>query len=69
MLHIPDISRVSDISIDEAMTGREFCDLLEIDYDSIVRARQADGPDNVEFLLTELAKIEPIQTRLRELLG
>ncbi|WP_419739345.1 hypothetical protein [Ruegeria sp.] len=43
--------------------------MLEIDYDSIVRARQADGPDNVEFLLTELAKIEPIQTRLRELLG
>ncbi len=57
------------ISLDEAMTGREFCDLLEIDYDSIVEARRADGPDNVEFLLSELLKIEPIRRRILEILG
>ena len=56
------------IAFDEAMTGREFCELLEIDYDAIVEARQADGPDNVEFFLTELVKIEPIRNRLMELL-
>lgn len=51
------------------MTGREFCDLLEIDYDSIVEARRADGSDNVEFLLSELVKIESVRQRLRRLLG
>ncbi len=57
------------IALEEVMTGREFCELLEIDYDSIVRARQADGSDNVEFLLSELVKIEPIRGRLLKLLG
>ena len=57
------------IALEEVMTGREFCDLLEIDYDSIVEARRADGSDNVEFFLSELVKIEPIRQRLRRLLG
>lgn len=53
----------------EVMTGRALCDLLEIDYDAIVEARRADGPDNVEFLLSELLKIDPIRRRILELLG
>lgn len=57
------------IALDEAMTGREFCTLLEIDYDAIVEARRADGADNVEFFLSELVKIEPIRRQLRDLLG
>ena len=57
------------IALKEAMTGREFCDLLEIDYDSIVEARRADGSDNVEFFLSELVKIESIRQRLQRLLG
>ncbi|MCY4589778.1 MAG: hypothetical protein OXE86_04255 [Alphaproteobacteria bacterium] len=57
------------IALDEAMTGREFCDLLEIDYDSIVEARRADGPDNVEFLLSEMLNIELIRRRILEILG
>lgn len=57
------------IAFEEVMTGREFCDLLEIDYDSIVEARRADGSDNAEFFLSELAKSEPIRQRLRRLLG
>ncbi len=56
------------ISKSEVMTGREFCDLLEINYDLVVQARKADGPDNVEFFLNELVKIEPIRHRLCELL-
>ena len=57
------------IALDEAMTGREFCDLVEIDYDAIVEARRADGSDNVEFFLSELVKIDSIRLRLRDLLG
>ena len=56
------------IAPEEAMTGREFCELLEINYDEIVDGRRADGPDNIEFLLAEMIKIEPIRQRLRELL-
>ena len=51
------------------MTGREFCELLEIDYAAIAEARRSDGPDNVEFLLSELIKTEPIRRQLQELLG
>jgi hypothetical protein len=57
------------ISRDEVMTGRALCDLLEIDYDAIVEARRADGPDNVEFLLSELLKIQSIRRRIVELIG
>ena len=57
------------ISLQEAMTGRQFCELLEIDYDAIVTARKADGPDNMEFFLSELVGITQIRGRLRELIG
>lgn len=56
------------ITINEAMTGQEFCDLLEINYNDIVNTRRADEPDNVEYLLSELVKIESVRNRLRELL-
>ena len=57
------------IAIEEVMTGPEFCELLEINYDAIVEARRADGPDNVEFYLAELVSIEPARRRLQELLN
>lgn len=57
------------IAFDEAMTGREFCELLEIDYDAIVETRRTDGADNVAFFLSELVKIGSIRQRLRDLLG
>lgn len=56
------------ISVEEVMTGRELCELLEIDYDAIVTARRTDGPDNVEFFLSELIEIEPVRRRLQEML-
>lgn len=57
------------IAVEEAMTGREFCELLEIDYDDIVAQRMAHAPDNVEYLLTELVGIEGVRQRLVELLS
>ena len=51
------------------MTGREFCELLEIDYAHIVAQRMAHAPDNVEYLLTELVGIEGVRQRLVELLS
>ena len=57
------------IALDEAMEGREFCDLLEIDYAEIVRTRQADCADNLGYFLSELARIDSIKDRLRKLLA
>jgi len=56
------------ITRQEAMTGREFCDLLEIDYDEIVSTRQEDQPVNVRFFLAELVKIHEIREALKRLL-
>lgn len=53
---------------EEAMTGHEFCELLEIDHSKIIKERRAHASDNVEFLLTELTKIGQVRSRLVDLL-
>ncbi len=52
----------------EAMTGREFCDLLEIDYETIIEGRRRECSDNVKYFLAELSEIESIRPGLLELL-
>ena len=49
------------ISKAEVMTSREFCDLLEIDYDEIVARREADQEPNVDCFLKELTKIDEVR--------
>ena len=56
------------ISREEVMTGKEFCQLLEIDYEEIVSLRQKDQPDNVNFFLSELVQIKEVKNRLMEML-
>lgn len=55
------------ISEKEAMTGREFCGLLELDYDAIVRFREQQGPGNLRYFITELAKIKSVKKVLDSL--
>ena len=57
------------IAPEEAMTGQEFCDLLELDYMEIVRARREYGPENMREFLADLVKIESVSKSLRRLLG
>ena len=57
------------ISPEEAMTGKEFCELLEIDYEEIVFLRQKDQPDNVKFFLSELVQIREVKNMLIKLLN
>ena len=54
------------IEPNEAMTGRELCELLEleIDYDKIVDHRLKEGADNLDYFCSELVKIEAVRTRL-----
>ena len=52
----------------EALTGREFCDLLELDYDEIIRVRKKYGMENKREFLRELVKIESVRKILIRLL-
>jgi len=56
------------IALEEAMTGIEFCELLEIDYDEIVEARKKDGLANKLEFLKELVRIESVRKVLLKLL-
>lgn len=59
----------NEITIEEAITGREFCELLELDYDEIANARQVDQRDNVQFFLRELLRIDEAKTIISRLLN
>ena len=57
------------IDIKEAMSGREFCELLEIDYDEIVEVRKSAAEDNIRYFLEELLHIPEINTIIEEILS
>ncbi|MCY4418465.1 MAG: hypothetical protein OXB93_01290 [Cytophagales bacterium] len=59
----------SKIDIREAMTGPEFCSLLEIDYDKIVSQRQQHCSNNVSFFLRELLNISSVREEITKLLN
>jgi hypothetical protein len=54
-------------SLDNAMTGRELCSLLRIDYDALRLARQSEQVENLDFFLTSLLAIPDIRKRISEL--
>ena len=56
------------IHSDEALTGREFCALLEIDYDDIVTARQRDQGANRDYFPKQLVAMPHIRIRLKTLI-
>lgn len=55
------------IAPEEVMTGREFCEMLEINYDDIVAGRLTEGSDNLDYFCRELVKIPAVQERLERL--
>ena len=46
------------------MTGREFCELLAIDYDEILRLRTAHQQENLAFVAAKLLQIEALRPAL-----
>lgn len=51
---------------DQVMTGREFCELLGINYDNIVNSREQDAIDNFNYVVHELTKISAIRHAVKE---
>lgn len=54
------------ISKEEAMTGREFCELLELNYDEIVESRRGDGEENITYFVSELVKVRVVREELKK---
>ena len=54
-------------SISHAMTGRELCTLLSIDYDALLVKRKKEQPENVRYYVSELLKIDEIRKLIKEL--
>lgn len=48
------------IATQEAMTGKEFCDLIEVNYNCIVEDRTSDQNENLEYFVNELTKIPAV---------
>lgn len=55
-------------TLDQILTGREFCQLIGIDYDKLRATRDADIPANRRYFLTELLKIPQIRREIVALL-
>ena len=54
------------IGMDELMTGRVFCEMLDVDYDEIVETRKDDGYDNFNYFLSELLKVPAVSEFLKK---
>jgi hypothetical protein len=53
---------------DEVLTGRELCELMGIDFESILEYRKLQQQENLEFFLTNLSNIHEVREYLRQLL-
>ena len=57
----------SYFSPDEVMTGKEFCDILSIDYEEIINKRKEDAEDNLRYFTDEVAKVEEVQEKVNQI--
>jgi len=48
---------------DSAMTGREFCKLIGLDFEKIVEGRKSDQKENLAYFIEELKKIPEIHSK------
>jgi len=55
--------------VSHAMTGRELCTILGIDYDVLRKKRQSQQSENLGYFLSELLKISEIRQFIRKLLN
>lgn len=52
-----------------AMTGRELCNLLAIDYDALREKRRSEQPENLRYFIGELLRIDEVRKIIGELLN
>lgn len=52
----------------EILTGKAFCDILHLDYDSIIKSRLEDAEDNLDYFVEELLNIEQVKNKIISIL-
>ena len=52
---------------DEIMTGQEFCSLLGIDYNIIIKRRKKDSEDNFNYFIEQLLEIQEVKQKILQL--
>lgn len=55
--------------LEKIMTGQELCDLLNINYNNIVKTREQNQSRNVTYFLLELIKVQNVKEELEKLLN
>lgn len=53
------------ITVNEAMTGREFCKLIGISYDTIILERKKQAKLNIQYFIKRLTEIQEIKELLK----
>ena len=56
-------------SMEHAMTGRELCEILSIDYDRFRTQRESTQAENLKYFLTEILNIPEIRRMIRAMLA
>lgn len=56
----------NQFTIDEVWTGKDFCNVLDINYEEIINQRRDDTIDNYLFVVEMLAEMEDIQKKVFE---
>ena len=51
----------SKFAIDEILTGKELCELFQINYDEIRKVRMRDQRINLEYFISEIMKIPRVR--------
>jgi len=54
------------ITEDMAMTGKELCEILSIDYEALLHSRVHQQKKNLEYFVDELIKVDAIRVLLEE---
>lgn len=57
----------NEFSNSEVMTGKELCDLLNINYNDILNIRKEDAIDNYLYFIKELYLIDKIRKLIRDI--
>lgn len=55
------------IGLEDALTGRELCKIIDVDYESILEHRREHQPKNFDFFVREFLSIPEVQEKIREI--
>lgn len=54
----------NQFDINNIMTGKELCQILNLNYEEIINQRNNDAEDNIDYFIDELLKIDDIKQKI-----